>query len=497
MFENLKNRITSALGNFKGRKKINEYMLDKAMREIRVGLIEADVPLEVARNFIDNVKEEAIGKNIIKNVNPADMITKIVYDQLVKILSIKDVDKQGRESEGLNLRTNPPAKIMMVGLNGSGKTTNSAKLALFLKEEMNKNILLVSLDNTRAGAKKQLEILAESVNIDSLPIIEGEKPFDIANRSFEESKHKNYDVIIYDSAGRMHVDEELLDEIDGLKRLIDPVETILVIDSLLGQDSLKIVNSFHDRLNITSAILSRIDADSRGGVALSLSFMTNIAIKFLSNGEKIGDFEKFNPERIASRILDKGDIVSLVEKASKIVNEEETEKMAKKLKKGKFDLNDYIKQIDNLGKLGGMSYLLKMLPGNIAQKAKKITDDQGLLKHKALYNSMTKKERTYPEIITANRKKRIANGSGLKINDLNQFLKQFTKMQQMAKKMLNMPNMNDMNMDMNVDQNDEQMNNMDPKKMLENMQNMANDKNPSMSGNFSKFKNDFSKFFKK
>ncbi|MBN8512222.1 MAG: signal recognition particle protein [Rickettsiales bacterium] len=430
MFQTLTQNLNKIFDKIKGRGALTEEQIDSAMRDIRIALLEADVALPVVREFVNNVRQKAIGQEVIKSVSPAQMVIKIINDEMVTLLSPDDAEAD------LNLNNTPPVNFLIVGLQGSGKTTATAKLALKLKNQ-NKKVLLVSLDIYRPAAQEQLAILAKTNQIDSLEIIPGQKPIDIVNRAIKESKLSGYDVVIYDSAGRLHIDEEMIDEVVQVKNLINPTETLLVIDSMIGQDSVTVASTFDQKLSISGMILSRIDGDSKGGAALSVRFVTGKPIKFLSTGEKVSDFEKFDAKRMVSRILDMGDIVAFVEKAASIIDQKEAEKTAARLKKGTFDLDDYISQIKMIKKLGGFGSMLSMIPG-ISKLTSKMGDvsagEKILVVQEAVVLSMTKKERQNPQILNASRKIRIANGSGTTVQQVNVLLKQFLQISKMMKK---------------------------------------------------------------
>jgi signal recognition particle subunit SRP54 len=430
MFQILTQNLTKIFDKIKGRGALTEEQIDSAMRDIRIALLEADVALPVVREFIANVKERAKGQEVIKSISPAQMVIKIINDEMINLLSPTENEAK------LNLNNTPPVNILIVGLQGSGKTTASAKLALKLKKQ-NKNILLVSLDTYRPAAQDQLAILAKDIGVDSLEIIKEQTPLEITNRALKESKLSGYDAVIYDSAGRLHIDDTMIAEIASIKKIIEPTETLLVIDSMIGQDSITVASAFEEKLSISGVILSRIDGDSRGGAALSVRHVTGKPIKFLSTGEKPSDFEEFDAKRIASRILDMGDILSFVEKAANVIDQKEAEKAAARFKKGKFDLDDYIAQIKMIKKLGGMSSMLSMLPG-ISKLTNKIGDvsvgDKTLVSQEAIVLSMTKKERMNPSLLNASRRKRIASGSGTTVPQVNVLLKQFMQISTMMKK---------------------------------------------------------------
>ena len=429
MFDNITNSLSKVFSAFSGKKFISEENLNDAMREIRIALLEADVSLPVAKEFINRIKAEAIGKEVIKTVSPGQMIVKIVYDEMVKLL--------GSERSEINLKTKPPVILMMVGLQGAGKTTTAAKLAYhFLNKLGKKRILLASLDTNRPAAQQQLEILAKKVGVDSLEIIAGQKPTDITKRALEHATEYNYDILILDTAGRIHIDEELMTEVLQVKKIANPTETILVVDALIGQDAVNVANSFQEKLGIDGVILTRIDGDSRGGAAITMKMATGAPVKFLGSGEKISELEIFDPERIAGRILGMGDVVSLVEKASEMLDEEELQKAEKKFRKGQFDLNDLLSQIKNMKKMGGLGGILKFLPGagQIKEQLSNPKVEKEIKKQEALINSMTPKERAKPDILNSSRKKRIALGAGATIQDVNSLLKKFKTMQKMMGK---------------------------------------------------------------
>ena len=430
MFQTLTQNLTKIFDKIKSTGALTESQIDASMRDIRIALLEADVALPVVREFISSVKEKAKGQEIVKSISPAQMIIKIINDEIVNLLAPDETEAK------LNLNSTPPVNILIVGLQGSGKTTASAKLALRLKKQ-NKKVLLVSLDTYRPAAQDQLQVLANDIGVDALEIVKGQKPLEITNRSLKEAKLSGYDIVIYDSAGRLHIDEEMISEVSTIKQMITPTETLLVIDSMIGQDAITVASTFDEKLTITGVILSRIDGDSRGGAALSVRHVTGKPIKFLSTGEKPADFEEFDAKRIASRILDMGDIVSLVEKAASVIDQKEAEKTAARLKKGKFDLDDYISQIKTIKKLGGFGSMMSMIPG-MSKFSDKIGDasanDKMLNTQVAIVLSMTPKERRNPDILNASRRKRIATGSGTTVQQINTLLKQFKQISTMMKK---------------------------------------------------------------
>ena len=430
MFQTLTQSITKVFDKIKGTGALTENQIDSAMRDIRIALLEADVALPVVREFIEKVKNKAKGQEVIKSVSPAQMVIKIINDEMVSFLAPNE------EESRLNLSSVPPANLLIVGLQGSGKTTASAKLALKLKDQ-NKKVLLVSLDTYRPAAQDQLAVIAKDIGVESLSIIKEQNPLEITKRALLESKLMGCDVVIYDSAGRLHIDEEMIEEVASVKKMINPTETLLVIDSMIGQDAVTVASSFEEKLNISGVILSRIDGDSRGGAALSVRHITGKPIKFLSTGEKPKDFEEFDAKRITSRILDMGDIVSFVEKATSVIDQKEADRSAARLKKGKFDLNDYISQIKTIRKLGGFGSMMKMLPG-VSKFSDKLgggdAGDKMLNVQESIVLSMTKKERRVPDLLNASRKKRVASGSGTTVQQVNVMLKQFKQISTMMKK---------------------------------------------------------------
>ena len=430
MFENLTNKLEQIFKKLKKAPSLNEEQVDDGLNEISKALLDADVSLQVVKQFIKDIKPKAIGKEIVRSTSPGQMLVKIVYDQLVEVL--------GGKGQEINLKTNPPASILLVGLQGSGKTTTAVKLAKNLEKNFKKKILLVSLDIYRPAAQDQLKILCEKNNLSSLPIIKDQLPIDIANRANNSAKLTGADIIIYDTAGRTQIDLSMMAEIKNIKTETKPIETILVADSLTGQIAVKVASEFDKTLELTSIILTRVDGDGRGGAALSMKQITGKPIKFLGVGEKINDLEKFYPDRLANRILGMGDVVSLVEKASQDLDEEKIKKAEENLKKGRFTFDDYLMQIRQMKKMGGMEGVLSLLPG--VSKAKEQmknanVDEKPLLLNEAIILSMTKKERENPEIISGSRRRRISSGSGTDVQTINRLLKQFKMMSKMMKKM--------------------------------------------------------------
>ena len=430
MFENLSNRFEEIFKSLKKTGSIDEASLDSAMRDIRRALLEADVALPIAKRFIEDVKKEAIGKEIIRSITPAQMITKIVNDQLIQIL--------GSASPEFQINDNQVSSYLFAGLQGSGKTTTVGKIGNYLKSNYDKKILFVSLDTTRPAAFDQLKKLSELIDVKILPKLENQMPIDIVSRAKQFAELQEIDCILYDTAGRMNVEEGLMSELSLLEKEINPLETILVLDSLTGQEAVNVASDFAKAINITGSILTRIDGDARGGAALSMKYITDCPIKFMGVGEQVDDLEKFHPERIANRILGMGDIVTLVEKAAETVDQEEAEEMAKKLQKGEFDLDDLLSQIRQMKKMGGISGMMKFIPGlsNLSDKIPQNTNpDNSIAQQEAIILSMTKYERSKPKIINGSRKKRIAAGSGTSVSEINKILKQHRKMSDMMKKL--------------------------------------------------------------
>ena len=430
MFENLTNKFEGILEKFKKSPSLDEGQVDDGLRLIRQALLEADVSLDVAKEFINNVKPKVLGKEILRSTAPGQMVVKIVYDELVNFL--------GDKNQEINLKSNPPISIMMVGLQGSGKTTSTAKLSKFLEKNNKKKIMMASLDIYRPAAQDQLKVLGEQNNIQTLPIIEGQTPTDICRRALTAANLNGSDVIIFDTAGRTQIDLQMMSEIKQIEEVIKPTETILVADSLTGQVAANVAKEFGNTVKLTGIILTRADGDGRGGAALSMKHVANVPIKFLGIGEKIENFEIFHPDRIANRILGMGDIVSLVEKAAQDIDEEKLKEAEETLKKGQFSLQDYLTQLRQMKKMGGIEGVMSFLPG--ISKLKSQMDQAGvdekiITQNEAVILSMTKQERDNPKIINGSRKKRIANGSGTDIATINKLLKQFKMMSDMMKKM--------------------------------------------------------------
>ncbi len=429
MFENLSQRLGDTFDRLKKRGALSEEDVVVALREIRIALLEADVALPVVKQFIDGVRPKAVGQDVLHSITPAQMVVKIVHDHLIETLGA---------GEPLNLNAVPPVPILMLGLQGSGKTTTAAKLGRLLKERERKKVLLASLDVHRPAAQEQLAVLAKQINVPALPVVAGEQPVAIAKRAMDVARREAYDAVILDTAGRLHIDDALMFEVAAVSQEVKPAESLLVSDAMTGQDAVNLAKSFSERVGITGIVLTRVDGDARGGAALSMRSVTGKPIKYLGTGEKLDALEAFRPERIANRILDMGDVVSLVEKAAETIEQEDAEKLAKKLAKGQFDLDDLAAQLRQVRKMGGMGGILGMLPG--VQKIKRqISDanlDERLIKRQeAIIGSMTKKERRDPRLLNASRRRRIAAGSGTTVPEINRLLKQYQDMATMMKKM--------------------------------------------------------------
>ena len=430
MFENLTNKLETIFSKLKKSHSLNEEQVDAGLKEIRLALLEADVALSVTKDFIERIRPKALGQEILRSISPGQMIVKIVYDELVNFL--------GEKNQELNFNSTPPACILLVGLQGSGKTTSAVKLAKLIEKKHNKKVMLVSLDIYRPAAQEQLKILAEANEINHLPVINGQQPLDITKRALNAATLNSSDVIIFDTAGRTQVDLVMMNEIKQIKELVKPTETILVADSLTGQIAANVAKEFDNTINVSSIILTRIDGDGRGGSALSMKHITNKPIKYIGVGEKIDDIELFHPERIANRILGMGDVVTLVEKASQGLDEEKLKKAEEQFKKGLFTLDDYLSQLRQMKKMGGMEGVLSLLPGvnKIKEQMDNASIDEKIITtNEAIILSMTKKEREDPKVINGSRKKRIAAGAGADISTINKLLKQFKMMTEMMRKM--------------------------------------------------------------
>ncbi|QHQ35746.1 signal recognition particle protein [Algicella marina] len=432
MFETLSERLGGVLDKLTRQGALSEADVSTALREVRVALLEADVSLPVARDFVKAVQEKATGQNVTKSVTPGQQVVKIVHDELVHVLAgdTKDIGALKVDS--------PPAPILMVGLQGGGKTTTTAKLAKHLTEKQGKRVLMASLDTSRPAAMEQLETLGRQINVDTLPIVKGQSPVDIAKRAKQQATLGGYDVFMLDTAGRLSIDDALMAEVAAVRDVAKPHETLLVVDGLTGQDAVNTAENFDSRIGITGVVLTRMDGDGRGGAALSMRAVTGQPIKFVGLGEKMDALEPFHAERVAGRILGMGDIVALVEKAQETIEAEQAERMMKRFQKGQFNMNDLRNQLEQMIKMGGMQGMMGMMPG-MGKMAKQIEDagfDDKILKRQiALIQSMTKKERANPAILQASRKKRIARGAGLEVSELNKLLKMHRQMADMMKKM--------------------------------------------------------------
>lgn len=429
MFANLTERLTDTLRSVKGQARLTEDNIKDTLREVRMALLEADVALPVVKVFIDAVKERAIGQEISRSLSPGQVFVKIVNEELVRVM--------GEANAKLNLATQPPAVLMMAGLQGAGKTTSVAKLAKFLKEREKKRVLVVSVDVYRPAAIRQLETLAGEVQVDFFPSSADQKPVDIANAAIAHARVKNHDVVILDTAGRLAVDEAMMAEIKHLYDAVKPIETLFVVDAMTGQDAANTAKAFNEVLPLTGVILTKTDGDARGGAALSVRHITGKPIKFLGVGEKTDALEPFYPDRVASRILGMGDVLSLIEEVERKVDKDKAEKLAKKVSKGKgFDLEDFREQIEQMNNMGGMMSMMEKLPGmgQMAQAAQSSQAEKGMQQFAVIISSMTAKERRNPDVINGSRKRRIASGSGTSIQDINRLLKQHKQMAKMMKK---------------------------------------------------------------
>jgi len=430
MFETLSERLSGILDKLTRRGALTDADVAEAMREVRRALLEADVALDVVRDFTDAVKAKAVGQEVVRSVTPGQMVVKIVHDELVHML--------GSDAQGIDLAAQPPVTMMLVGLQGSGKTTTTAKLARRLQAKDKQKVLMASLDTRRPAAQEQLRVLGEQADVATLPIVAGEDPTEIASRALKGAKLGGYDVLLLDTAGRTHIDDELMAEIYAIDKIAQPHETLLVADALTGQDAVNVANSFGARVELTGIVLTRVDGDGRGGAALSMRAVTGKPIKLIGVGEKLDALEEFHPERIAGRILGMGDVVGLVEKAMETVELDKAQKIAAKVKKGAFDLDDLAEQLNQMQKLGGMGGVLAMLPG-IAKVKKQLDaanlDDKVLKRQQAMIGSMTKGERKNPKLLNASRKKRVAAGSGTSVQDINRLVKMHRQMADMMKSM--------------------------------------------------------------
>lgn len=430
MFEKLQERLGGVFDRLTKRGALSEADVDEAMREVRVALLEADVALPVVKDFVAKVREGAVGEKVVKSVTPGQMVVKLVHDELVAFLS------PGPDAKpGVDLNAPAPVGILMVGLQGSGKTTSTAKIAKRLLEQQGKRVLMASLDTRRPAAQQQLAILGEQVGVKTLPIVMGEPPIAIAKRALQMGRLEGFDVVMLDTAGRLAIDEELMAEVAEVHAVAKPHETLLVADTMTGQDAVTVAKAFKERVNVTGIVLTRVDGDARGGAALSMRAITGCPIKLIGVGEKMDALEDFHADRIAGRILGMGDIVSLVEKAIENTEVEEAEKLARKMAKGEFDMNDLASQLRQLVKMGGMSSILGMLPGmgKMQKQLEGKVDDKVIRRSLAIISSMTPKERRKPDLIKASRKNRIAKGAGMQVQDVNKLLKQHMEMARMMK----------------------------------------------------------------
>ena len=432
MFDTLSDRLGSVFDRLRGRGALSEADVRSAMREVRVALLEADVALPVARDFVEQVTEKAVGQEVLRSVTPGQMVVKIVHDQLVETL--------GADTSELDLNVAPPAVIMMVGLQGSGKTTTTAKLAKRLSERDRKRVLMASLDVARPAAQEQLAVLGRQTNVDTLPIVAGQQPVDIAKRAIQSAKLQGYDVVLLDTAGRLHVDDQLMGEMKAVEAASSPAETLLVVDALTGQDAVNVAKGFSAEVPLTGVILTRMDGDARGGAALSMRAVTGKPIKFAGVGEALDKLEAFHPDRVAGRILGMGDVVSLVERAAETIQVEEAEKLAAKMAKGKFDLDDLWAQLRQMQRMGGLGALAGMMPSLKGMKGAmdQAQNSKALVHMEAMLSSMTAKERARPDIINAKRKIRVAKGSGTTVQEINKLLKMHQEMSTAMKRLKKM-----------------------------------------------------------
>jgi signal recognition particle subunit SRP54 len=433
MFETLSERLGGVFDRLRGRGALSEADVRAAMREVRIALLEADVALPVVRDFVDKVTEQAVGQQVLRSVTPGQQVVKIVHDALVEML--------GAEAAELDIAVTPPAIIMLVGLQGSGKTTTTAKLAKRLSERERKKVMMASLDVNRPAAQQQLATLGEQVKVATLPIVQGQPPVEIARRALQAAKLQGYDVLMLDTAGRLHVDQALMDEMKAVADVAQPQEILLVVDSLTGQDAVNVARSFSEQVPLTGVILTRMDGDARGGAALSMRAVTQKPIKFAGTGEKMDGLEAFHPQRVAGRILGMGDVVSLVERAAETIQVEDAERMAAKMAKGQFDMDDLRAQLGQMRRMGGLGALAGMIPGMKAAKqamASGAVDEKILVRMDAMITSMTPKERARPELLNAKRKIRVAKGSGTTVQDVNKLLKMHQEMANAMKKIKKM-----------------------------------------------------------
>jgi len=432
MFDTLSDRLGSVFDRLRGRGALTEADVRAAMREVRVALLEADVALPVARDFVERVTERAVGQEVLRSITPGQMVVKYVNDALIEML--------GSETAELNLDVSPPAVVMMVGLQGSGKTTTTAKLAKRLTERERRRVLMASLDVARPAAQEQLAVLGRQTNVDTLPVVAGQQPVDIAKRAIQSARLQGYDVVLLDTAGRLHVDDQLMGEMKAVAAATQPTEILLVVDSLTGQDAVNVAKGFAAEVDLTGVILTRMDGDARGGAALSMRAVTGKPIKFAGVGEALDKLEAFHPDRVAGRILGMGDVVSLVERAAETIKIEDAEKIAAKMARGKFDLDDLRAQLEQMQRMGGLGALAGMMPGLKGMKGAmdKAQDSKALVHMEAMLSSMTAKERARPELINAKRKIRVAKGSGTTVQEINKLLKMHQEMATAMKRLKKM-----------------------------------------------------------
>ncbi len=436
MFDTLSNRLNDVFDRLRRRGALSEDDVGAALREIRVALLEADVALPVVRDFVAAVREKAVGQDVVRSVTPGQMVVKIVHDHLVEVLGGNE--PRGRAADGLDLNATPPVVVMLVGLQGSGKTTTAAKIALRLKNRERKKVLMAGLDVQRPAAQEQLAQLGHQIGVATLPVVAGERPVAITRRALQVGRAEGYDVVLLDTAGRLHVNEELMLEVAAVREAANPHQTLLVADAMTGQDAVNVARAFGERVGVTGIVLTRVDGDARGGAALSMRAITGKPIVLLGTGEKLDALEPFHPDRIAGRILGMGDVVSLVEKAAETADQDDAEKLAAKLQKGNFDLDDLAGQLRQIRRMGGMSGMLGMLPGvgKIKKQLAGANIDEGIIKRQeAIIGSMTSSERRNPKLLNGSRRRRIAAGSGTSVPEINRLLKQYQDMAGMMKKM--------------------------------------------------------------
>lgn len=438
MFESLSGRFGDVFDKLTRRSSLSEGDVDAALREVRLALLDADVALPVVKQFVATVRDQAVGQQVIKSVTPGQMVVKIVHDALVSMLAGDGEMEPDPMALGIDINHTPPVAVLMVGLQGSGKTTTSAKIALRIKTREKKKVLMASLDVYRPAAQKQLAVLGEQTGVDTLSVVEGQMPVDIARRAMDEARKGGYDVVILDTAGRLHIDQVLMAEVAAVRDVVKPRETLLVTDSMTGQDAVNVASEFHEKVSVTGIVLTRVDGDSRGGAALSMRAVTGVPIKLLGMGEKMDALDSFHPQRVAGRILGMGDIVSLVDKAAQTMELDEAERIAKRMEAGKFDLEDLLVQLRQIKRMGNIKGVMGLMPGVSKmqrQMAEAKIDDKTIPRQEAIILSMTPKERRNPDLLKASRKKRIAAGSGTSVAELNKLLKQYEQMANVMKRL--------------------------------------------------------------